>query len=81
MQTARREARSSSQAKHERAVKRTLAWADEAAAGGDHADALAWLDTLEAAGHELSSEYERKREAWQVALGRARSAERASGSA
>jgi len=68
MTTARREAQRSSRAEHAGAVRRTLAWADEAAAAGEHADALAWLATLEAAGHELSSEYESKREAWQIAL-------------
>ena len=80
METARTEARSPSQTKHERAVRRTLQWAEDAAACGDHADALAWLQTLEAAGHELSSEYENKREEWQLALGGVHAADGANGS-
>jgi hypothetical protein len=40
--------------RHARAVAQTLGWADEAAARGDHAGALAWLRTLEMIGHELS---------------------------
>jgi hypothetical protein len=74
METARNQAQSSSRTKHECAVTRTLTWAEEAAASGDHADALAWLETLVAAGHSLSGEYQRKREAWRLALGNGRSA-------
>jgi hypothetical protein len=36
------------EAKHLAAVARTLQWADEAAERGDHFDAVAWLETLEA---------------------------------
>jgi hypothetical protein len=56
------------QARHEQAVARTLEWADEAAERGQHATALEWLQTLEAIGDELSSEYRRKRERWRRAL-------------
>ena len=55
-------------ARHERAVAQTLEWADQAAARGDHADALAWLNLLETMGHRFSNEYQRKREKWRVAL-------------
>lgn len=60
---------SDSSARHARAVARTLGWADEAAVRGDHADALAWLRTLDAIGHELSAAYEAKRRSWRLALG------------
>ena len=55
-------------ARHAAAVARTLAWADEAAARGDHGDALAWLDTLLAIGETLPEAYGRKRETWQHRL-------------
>jgi len=55
-------------ARHEQAVARTLEWADEAAERGQHATALEWLQTLEAIGDELSSEYQHKRERWRRAL-------------
>lgn len=56
-------------ARHARAEAQTLGWADEAAARGDHAGALAWLRTLEVIGHELSDAYEAKRQSWRLALG------------
>jgi len=59
---------SDAQARHEQAVAQTLEWADEAAARGDQAEALAWLKTVEAAGHQLSSDYQRKRERWRLVL-------------
>jgi hypothetical protein len=52
-------------ARHERAVAQTLKWADEAVARGRHADALAWLRTVEAIGDQLPDEYELKRGDWQ----------------
>jgi hypothetical protein len=58
----------SSGAKHDRAVAQTLDWADEAAARGEHAEALAWLQTIEAVGDRLSDAYEQKRGHWQAAL-------------
>jgi GAF domain-containing protein len=51
-------------AKHERAVANTLSWADHAAAYGEYAQALAWLNTLEAIGAELPEAYVAKRPAW-----------------
>ena len=55
-------------ARHERAVAQTLGWADEAAARGEHAHALAWLQTLDVIGDELSAAYEAKRQSWRLAL-------------
>jgi len=57
-----------SAARHEQAVAQTLEWADEAAARGDHADALAWLNTVEAVGDGLSPDYESRRAQWRTVL-------------
>jgi hypothetical protein len=51
-------------AKHRAAVATTLRWADEAARCGDHVDALAWLDALEAIGDKLPKTYELRRDSW-----------------
>lgn len=56
------------QSTHRAAVAQTLSWAHVAAARGDYADALAWLATLDAIGHELSRDDERLREAWRGVL-------------
>jgi len=58
---------SNNNAKHLAAVARSLQWADEAAAA-DHADALAWLQTVEATGDTLPDAYEAKRRAWRLAV-------------
>jgi hypothetical protein len=50
--------------RHARTVAQTLTWADEGAARGDHAGALAWLRTLEVIGDELSDAYQAKRRSW-----------------
>lgn len=50
--------------RHQAAVARTLAWADEAAARHDFHDALAWLKTLKAIGETLPDHYLLKQEAW-----------------
>ena len=55
-------------ARHTLAVAQTRDWADEAAARGDHAGALAWLRTVEAVGERLSAEDEDKRARWGNAL-------------
>ena len=52
------------EAKHLAAVANTLQWADESAERGDHFDAVAWLDTLEAIGDELPKVYEIRRASW-----------------
>ena len=53
--------------RHEAAVSRTLAWADEAAARLDFHGALHWLATIEAIGDQLSDEYLDKQSAWALA--------------
>jgi hypothetical protein len=58
------------EAKHLAAVASTLQWADEAAERGDHVDALAWLETLEAIGDQLPEVYESRRNSWSAQLGR-----------
>jgi len=55
-------------ARHLVAVASTLGRADESAKGGDYADALAWLATVEVIGEQLSDEYGSKRRAWRAAL-------------
>jgi hypothetical protein len=49
---------------HLAALRTTLSWADRSAARGDYADALVWIDVVEATGHELPDEYRAKRETW-----------------
>ncbi len=55
-------------ARHLVAVASTLGRADESAKGGDYADALAWLATVEVIGEQLSDDYGSKRRAWRAAL-------------
>lgn len=55
-------------ARHALAVAQTRRWADEAAMRGDHAEALAWLKTVEAVGERLSADDEDKRAQWGNAL-------------
>ncbi len=54
--------------KHHQAVMNTLSWADQSAAGGDYADALAWLDIITAIGDELPDPYPAKQAAWRAAI-------------
>ena len=61
-------------ARRERAVARTLEFAEEAASRGDFSEALAWLETLDAVGRRLPSEYASKRLEWRLALTEARAA-------
>ena len=51
-----RPVRDDRRAQHQAAVRQSLGWADAAARAGDHADALHWLDVVEAVGHELPAE-------------------------
>ena len=60
------------EAKHLAAVARTLQWADESAERGDHFDAIAWLETLEAIGDQLPEVYEIRRDSWSAQLARTR---------
>ena len=55
-------------ARHLAAVARTLCWADESAARGDYADALRWVETIEALGDPLPQDYDTKRRSWRGAL-------------
>ncbi|MGZ6587473.1 MAG: hypothetical protein ACXVHX_24605 [Solirubrobacteraceae bacterium] len=48
------------------AVLRALGLADAAAKRGEYAEALAWLETLEATGYELEPKYEYKRARWRL---------------
>jgi hypothetical protein len=54
--------------RHRTAIATTLAWAEASAARGDYADALSWLDVVEATGDHLVDGYEVKRRAWLGAL-------------
>ena len=60
---------------HQAAVRQSLGWADAAARAGDHADALHWLDVVEAVGDVLPADYTAKREAWRRVLRGAGAAE------
>jgi hypothetical protein len=53
--------------RHWAAVERSLATADAAAERGDYAEALSWLQTVEAIGDPLSDEFLRKRARWHEA--------------
>ena len=50
--------------RHRAAVRRTLVWAEQAAAAGDCATAVAWLATIEAIDGKLPVGFEAKRRAW-----------------
>ena len=56
------------QPRHERAVANTLRSADAAAAYGDYAEAIFWLEMLEAIDEPLPKPYSAKRVAWSIAL-------------
>lgn len=56
--------------RHQAAVARSLGWAQESAARGDYADALAWVEVVEAIGDSVPHEYEVNRWAWLAAAGR-----------
>ena len=71
----RQSVRDDRHAQHLAAVRQSLGWADAAARAGDHADALHWLDVVEAVGSELSAECIAKREAWRPTLRGASAAE------
>jgi hypothetical protein len=58
------------EAKHLAAVARTLQWADEAAERGDHFDAVAWLETLDAIGDQVPDVYESRRGSWSAQIAR-----------
>ena len=53
---------------HRGAVMNTLSWADQSAAQGDYADAIAWLDVITAIGDELPDPYPARRAFWLAAM-------------
>lgn len=58
---------------HAAAVMRSLGWADEAAGRADWANALGWIEVVEACGDELPDQFRAKRERWLLAFGEQRS--------
>jgi hypothetical protein len=54
--------------RHLAAVARTFGYAEEAAARGDYADALSWVQVVQAIGDLIPIEYQTKRRAWLSAL-------------
>jgi hypothetical protein len=54
--------------RHKAAVARSLGWAEEAAARGDYAEALSWVQVVQAIGDQIPIEYQTKRRAWLSAL-------------
>lgn len=60
------------EAKHAAIIDRTLRWADDAAARRDYAEAVRWIETVCAVGHDLPDEYKAKRASWLNAIARER---------
>jgi hypothetical protein len=65
-------ARASCPDPHLDAVTHSLAWAQESADRGDYADAVGWLQAVEATGDHLSPAHQIKHRAWQAALAHGR---------
>ena len=65
-------AKTSSPDQHLAAVTNSLAWAQESADRGDYADAVGWLQAVEATGHQLSPAHQTKQRAWQAAIAQGR---------
>jgi hypothetical protein len=63
MSTPRLESHTDPTPKHPAALARALGWADEAGAGSDCANALAWVQTLKARVKELKDDYRARRQA------------------
>lgn len=72
MSTPPQEAFGSDQERHLAAVARSLQWAEESAAHGDYADALSWIQTVEAIGDELTQRHRALRLEWRNALAESR---------
>lgn len=68
MSIQRPEAKLSIPDRHLAAVARSLGWAQESAERGDYADALEWIQAVEAIGEQLPPGYQTKRRAWNSAL-------------
>lgn len=60
---------SDAETRHRDAVAQSIAWARAAAAGGDYADALCWLQVVAAVGHILTGDEERDRQEWLLRVG------------
>lgn len=56
------------EATHAAIIARTLAWADQAAARHDYAQAAHWVEAVRGLGHELPDEYEAKHDSWVTAM-------------
>ena len=50
--------------RHRAAVRSSFGWAQNSADRGDYADALGWIDVLEAIGEDIPSDYQAKRRDW-----------------
>jgi hypothetical protein len=57
----------SDQERHLAAVAGSLASAEDSAARGDYADALAWIEVIEAVGDQIPHEFQTKRDGWLAA--------------
>jgi hypothetical protein len=64
------------EAKHAAIIGTTLRWADDAAARRDYAEAVRWIETVCAVGHDLPDEYKAKHASWLNAIARERRTER-----
>jgi len=67
-----RETQVSARDRHLAAVARSFGWAEDAAARGDYADALSWVQVVEAIGDVVPIEYQTKRQGWLSALAESR---------
>jgi hypothetical protein len=56
-----RDTQVSTRDRHRAAVARSFGWAEQAAARGDYADALSWVQVVEAIGDPIPTEYQTKR--------------------
>jgi len=63
-----RETQVSAHDRHQAAVVRSFGSAEQAAARGDYADALSWVQVVEAIGDPIPIEYQTKRRTWLSAL-------------
>ena len=54
--------------RHLAAVARSLGWAQESADRGDYADALGWVQAVEATGDRLSTAQRATHQVWRKAL-------------
>jgi hypothetical protein len=63
-----REVSVSAHDRHLAAVARSFGWAEEAAARGEYAEALSWVQVVQAIGDLIPIEYQTKRRAWLSAL-------------